>query len=72
MRNKIRYFLSQKNHSLADYAKYLGIMPQSLNTKFVKNTLRLKDIQALANFTNTHLALVDENGKVLMDLTNDD
>lgn len=66
MKNKIKGILGLHGYSFADYARKLDITPQALQSKFSKQTYRVKDFIALAELTDTELALVDKEGNPVM------
>lgn len=72
MKNKIRGLLGLHGNSFADYARYLNITPQALQTKFKKKTYRVSDLIALAELIDCSLAFIDKNNKPIMIFTKED
>lgn len=72
MKNKIKGVLGLHGYSFADYARYLKITPQALQSKFNKETYRVKDFIALADMTDTKLALIDKDNKPVIIFSKDD
>lgn len=70
--NKLKSILSLKGFSFADFARKLGITPQSLQTKAKKDAYKIKDLIEFTELTETRLAIIDENGKVLIEFEKDD
>ena len=66
MKNKIKGVLGLHGYSFSDYARYLKITPQALQSKFVKHNFKVSDFVALAEMTGTKLALIKDDGKVIM------
>lgn len=64
---KLKSILSLKGMTFADYARKLGILPQSLQTKSKSNAYKIKDLIEFADLTDTQLSFTDkETGKILV------
>lgn len=70
--NKLKSVLSLKGLVFADFARKLNITPQSLQTKAKKDAYKIKDLIEFAELTNTTLAFVDKDGKVVVDFSKED
>ena len=70
--NKLKSILSLKGLVFADYARKLGITPQSLQTKSKKDAYKIKDLIEFAELTDTQLAFIDKDGKALITFDKDD
>lgn len=70
--NKLKSLLSLRGLAFADYARKLEILPQSLQTKAKKDAYKIKDLIEFGELTNSTLAFVDENGKVLIEFNKED
>lgn len=70
--NKLKSVLALKGLTFADYARKLGIMPQSLQTKSQKNAYKIKDLIEFCDLTETKLAVVDYNNKVVVEFSKED
>jgi len=69
---KLKSILSLKGMTFADYARKLGILPQSLQTKSKSNAYKIKDLIEFADLTDTQLAFIDKDGKALITFDKDD
>lgn len=63
---KLKSILSLKGMTFADYARKLGILPQSLQTKAKNNAYKIRDLIEFADLTDTQLAFIDKDGKALI------
>lgn len=54
---KIRSVMVQKNVSIIRLAKELGIRPQSLSNKFVRNTFTVKELITILDFLDSKLII---------------
>lgn len=72
MKNKIKGVLGLHGYSFADYARYLKITPQALQTKFKKQTYKASDLIALAEMTDAKLAIIDNSGKPVITFSHED
>lgn len=70
--NKIKSLLSYYGFVFADYARYLSIKPQSLNTKAKKDAYKIDELIKLAEMTNTKLAFLDEINQPIIIFSNED
>lgn len=70
--NKIKSLLSLNGFTFADYARKLGIFPQTLNNKAKKNSYKIYDLIQLGEFTNTKLAFIDENNNPIIVFNSED
>lgn len=70
--NKLKSVLSLKGLVFADFARKLNITPQSLQTKAKKDAYKIKDLIEFAELTNTTLAFVDKDGKIIVDFSKED
>ena len=71
--NKIKALLALKGFSFADYARALGITPQSLQTKSKKDAYKIKDLIRLAELTGSQVSITDkETGKILVSFDPED
>ena len=59
--NKLKSILSLKGLVFADFARKLGITPQSLQTKAKKDAYKIKDLIEFSELTNTELCFVDKD-----------
>lgn len=64
--NKLKSILSLKGLVFADYARKLGITPQSLQTKAKKDAYKIKDLIEFAELTETKLAFVNKDNNPVM------
>ena len=69
---KIYGFLVSLGKELQDYAEHLQISKQQLSNKKNNDAFKVDDLIMLADLTNTTLALVDKNGKVVVEFTKED
>lgn len=69
---KIKSLLALKGFSFADYARALGILPQSLNSKTKKDAYKVNDLILLAELTGTKLAFIDDEGKAVFTFEKED
>lgn len=72
MKNKIKSLLSSRGLAFADFARYIGITPQALQSKFNKETYKAKDLIELAELTNYRLVMIDEKGNIREEFTKED
>ena len=72
MKNKIKGLLAYHGFGFVDFAKYLGITPQALQSKFNKETYKAKDLIALAELLGYRLVIIDENGNIKEEFTKED
>lgn len=54
---KIRSIMIQKNISIAQLAKNLGILPQSLSNKFYRNTFTVKELITILDYLDCKLVI---------------
>ena len=54
---KIRSIMIQKNISIAQLAKNLGILPQSLSNKFYRNTFTVKELITILDYLDCKLII---------------
>ena len=69
---KIYGFLVSLGKELQDYAEHLQISRQQLSNKKNSDAFKADDLIMLADLTDTTLALVDKNGKVVVEFTKED
>jgi transcriptional regulator with XRE-family HTH domain len=54
---KIRSIMIQKNISITQLAKNLGILPQSLSNKFYRNTFTVKELITILDYLDCKLVI---------------
>lgn len=54
---KIRSIMVQKNISITQLAKNLGILPQSLSNKFYRNTFTVKELITILDYLDCKLVV---------------
>lgn len=69
---KIYGFLISLGKKLQDFAEHLGISKQQLSNKKNTDAFSADDLIMLADLTNTTLALVDKNGKIVLEFSKED
>lgn len=69
---KIKAFLSLKNTGLTKYAEFLGKSQPSLSNKAKRDTWTASDLINLAEMTNSKLAIIDNNEKVVITFEKED
>lgn len=72
MNKKILSLLALFGFNQTDYATYMKMSKSSLSNKMKRASYTAKDLIELAEMTNNRLAIVDENGKVLIEFNKDD
>lgn len=72
MKNKIKSLLASRGFGFVDFAKYLEITPQALQSKFNKKTYKAKDLILLAELTNYRLVMIDDKGNIKEEFTKED
>lgn len=72
MTNKIKQLLKIANKRLKDYATFTQRSQSNVSNKAVRGSWTLDDAIKLAEFTNTRLAFVDENEKVVIVFDSED
>lgn len=72
MKNKFKSLLASRGLGFVDFAKYIGITPQALQSKFNKQTYRAKDLIALAELVGCRLVMIDEKGNIKEEFIKDD
>lgn len=72
MKNKIKSLLASRGLGFVDFAKFLGITPQALQSKFNKETYKAKDLIALAELTGYRLVMIDDKGNIREEFTKED
>lgn len=70
--NKLKSLLSLRGFAFADFARKLGITPQSLQTKAKKDAYKIKDLIYFAELTNTKLAFIDNKGNAIITFDKED
>lgn len=71
-KNKIVALLALKGLKSADYARFLDILPQSLNSKYKTSKYTFLDLLKLGDLTGTRLAFVDKKNKPVVIFELDD
>ena len=71
-KNKIVALLALKGLKSADYARFLGVSPSSLQGKYRNNKYRFDDLLKLGDLTGTRLAFVDKKNKPVVIFELDD
>lgn len=72
MNKKILSLLALFGFNQTDYAKHMKMSKSSLSNKMKRESYNAKDLIELADMTNNRLAIVDENGKVLIEFNKED
>lgn len=72
MINKIMSLLSLFGFNRTKYAEYMGMSKSSLCNKIKRESWTAKDLILLAEMTNSKLAIVDQNDKVLVTFDKED
>lgn len=72
MINKIVSLLARYGFNRTKYAEYMGMSKSSLGNKIKRGSWTAHDLIFLADMTGNKLAIVDENGKVLIEFDKDD
>lgn len=72
MINKIVSLLARYGLNRTKYAEYMGMSKSSLGNKIKRGSWNAADLIALADMTGNKLAIIDENGKVLIEFEKDD
>lgn len=72
--NKIKAFLKLKNIKSVDFSKYLELKnPQSLNTKFLRDSFKTQELIKLAEMGNCYLAFIDkESNDIIIKFDSED
>lgn len=70
--NKLDAILTLKNSNISQFAKEFKISQANLSQKGERNSYYLKEAVMIAKYTNTRLAFVDENDKILISFEDED
>ena len=72
MNNKIKALLQMYGNTLTSYAKFTNRSQANISNKVARGSWNVKDMIELGEFTNTKLAFVDEDGKVVIEFDKED
>ena len=70
--NKIRALLNLSNKKTEEACECLGILQPAYSRKINKNTFKTEELIKLAELTNTKLAYVNNEGKVIVEFDIED
>ncbi len=70
--DKIRAVLALAGKKNKDYYEYLGITRQAMFQKQKKDLFQADDLIKLGDLTNTRLAFIDEDDKVILSFNSKD
>lgn len=71
-KEKISYLFKATGKKQIDLAEKKGISKQQLSNKLRAGAYKGKDLLEIADFTETKLAFIDKNGKVVVEFDSSD